>query len=171
MKRRVLKFFLYLVAPLAAAALAVVVSGWLWSRKAPLDPATLPGTMTLAPESSPAPGRAVTAEVVLKLPVRFKVADATVEPGRNSVVSGKISASSRWRWSHNLWRISAALRGLRAGEIPPGKLEVTLQARGGKAPEKLLFEIPGFSVGDLEPADRELKLAAPEKTAKPVSKL
>ena len=99
MKRRILKILVYVVLPLVAAALAVVGSGWLWSRNAPLDPAMLPGTMALSPESSPAPGRAVTAEVVLKLPVRFKVAEAAVEPGKNSVVSGRINTASRWRWS------------------------------------------------------------------------
>ena len=171
MKRRVLKLCLYVLAPLAVAALAVVGSGWLWSWKAPLDPATLPGTLTLAPGSAAAPGRAVTAEVVLKLPVRFEVAKATVEPGQGSVVSGKVRYASRWRWSHNLWRLSVTLRGLRPGEIPSGKLEVALKARGGRAAEKILFEIPGFTVGDPDPAEQELQLAAPEKTAQPVSKL
>ena len=171
MKRRVLKFCLYIVAPPVAAALAVVGSGWLWSRKMPLDPATLPGTMTLSPERAAAPGRAVTAEVLLKLPVRFKIADAAVSPGSASIVSGRVNVSSRWQWSHNSWRISVTIRGLRPGEIPPGKLEAALRTRGGKTPEKLVFEIPGFSVGDPEPADKELRLAAPEKIVKPVSKL
>ena len=171
MKRRSSKILVYVVLPLVVAALAVVGSGWLWSWKTPLDPATLPGTMTLVPESAPAPGRAVTAEVVLKLPVRFKIAEAAVEPGKNSVVSGVVKTSYRWRWSHNSWRIAVTLRGLRPGEIPPGKLEVAVRARGGKAAEKLLFEIPGFAVGDPEPEDKELKLAAPEKTVRPTSKL
>ena len=171
MKRQALKRCLYAILPLAAAALAAAGAGYLWSWRTPLDPAALPGTMTLSPESAPEPGRAVTAEVRFELPVRFAVAKLVATPGAGCVVSGEERARAKLGWTRRNWRIGVTLRPLRSGEIPPGKLEVALRKRGGNETEKLLFEIPGFSVGDKAPADKELQLAAPEPVAKAGSKL
>lgn len=172
MKRRILKICLYMILPLAAAALAAVAAIWLWSWRIPLDPATLPGTMTLSPERAAAPGRAVTAEVRLKLPVRFNIAGLAVEPGTASVVSGEAVYSSRWHWTHRTWRIAVTLRGLRTGEVPPGKVTATLrQSGGGGDAEKLVFEIPGFAVGESDTTEQTLHTADPEPIPGPGSRL
>ena len=76
------------LAAVAPPVLAVAVwgAGWLWSLRDAGVPA--PAMAALVPERVSAPGRPVTAELTLRLPLWRRVRSVTAEPGTGSVLSG-----------------------------------------------------------------------------------
>lgn len=160
----------YAVAAVVSAALlaaAVWGSGWLWSRR---DAGTPPQTeVKLLPERVDAPGRPVIAELTLKLPLWRRVRSAVAEPGKDTVLSGPVAIASHWRWSYRIWRISAVLRPLKAGESAPGRLSAELSGTSGAAAELLDFAIPPLRTNARKPEVRlpESPLLAGAETPPP----
>ena len=164
MKCKICKIVLWSLAGALAAAVAVWGSGWLWSLRDPAPAAALPGSAELNPIRAEAPGRPVTAELELKLPLWLRVVRAAAEPGEGTVLSGQPEVKSSWRWSHRLWRIAVTLRPLRSGETAPGNLAVELsRPAGGAEDTAFAAEIPSFRVDSPAAAEQnELLLAAAE---------
>ena len=137
---KIVKRTLVAIAALAVAGAAVWGSGYLWSRRAPGEPADV--KIAIKPERVASPGVPAAAEFTFRLPLCRRVKSVITEPGKDSVLSGAVEVSSSWRWSYRIWRVRAVVRPLVSGKCAPGKLALELDPPAAPA----VFEIPSFEV-------------------------
>ena len=136
-------------------------SGYLWSYRL-TDLAEIPGAATLVPEGEVELGRTVQAQAELVLPVRASIEKAVAEAGKGSVLVGTPQVRrGAWRWSTQVWHVTAEVRPFRPGAVEPGALTVELDETSKNKGALLdVIVLPGFTAAPVkvEPGT-ELQLA------------
>lgn len=161
MMKNFLKYGFITLGVLLLLAGLVWGSGYLWSYRL-AGPVSVPGAATLAPEGEVALGGTVRAEAEFVLPVRASIEKAVAEAGKGSVLVGTPQVRrGAWRWSTQVWHVTAEVRPFRPGAVEPGAITVELDdaSKAGGAQIDAVV-LPGFTAAPVkvEPGT-ELKLA------------
>ncbi len=135
----------------------VWVSGWLYSFRL-IDTMPLPAEAGVKP-LTPNVGEMLPGAFWFDLPLCRSVTDVSIHPGDGAVISNVQLKKGKWRFSRREWLVTFEVYSLRAGEIAPGTLTLTL---AGKNPETVTRPIARFSaVLPSKPLSGELTLADP----------
>ena len=128
----------------------------------------VPQTVHLEPAEQIPAGNDISVDFSATVPENRSIISAELETAPDTVIVMPLERKrTKWQWNKSIWRFSALIRTLKPGEIPEGKIKITVspQKKGGEN-EIFNIAVPAFSSvipGSEKPGNQlELSGAMPE---------